>query len=131
MIAVTKIFTFDAGHRLMKHEGACKNLHGHTYKLEVTVTTNATGHDGKELDKNDMIVDFKDLKHSIKNVLEKFDHAMILNKEDGSTISHCINNRFKYVVLDGDPTAEKIVNELAKIIRKHLPSKITFQKNPK
>ena len=108
MITITKTFTFDAGHRLTKHKGPCKNLHGHTYKLEVTVgTTSDAGY--IDLDQNDMIIDFKDLKVATREVLEKFDHAMILNKLDVAVIKICEKYNWKFITLHGDPTAEKIV----------------------
>ena len=70
MISVTKVFTFDSAHNLRDYEGACKNLHGHTYKLEVTVSG--------ELDKIGMVCDFKDLSSLIKdNIISKLDHRYL------------------------------------------------------
>jgi len=70
-ISVTKIFTFDAAHRLNDYDGPCANIHGHTYKLEVTVGVH-------ELDYQDMVIDFSRLKEIVENVvLERFDHVFI------------------------------------------------------
>ena len=70
MISVTKVFTFDSAHNLRDYEGACKNLHGHTYKLEVTVSG--------ELDKIGMVCDFKELSTLIKdNIISKLDHKYL------------------------------------------------------
>lgn len=76
MLTVTKEFTFDAAHLLDGHEGLCKNLHGHTYKLLVTAKAVKGSED------RDMVCDFKDLK-TITNhlVLEPMDHAVMLNTE--------------------------------------------------
>lgn len=64
---ITKIFTFDSAHRLSWHKGKCSNLHGHTYKLEVTV-------EGL-LDENGIVIDFGDLKKIVKKeILDKYDH---------------------------------------------------------
>ncbi len=69
-ISVTKIFTFDSAHRLENYDGDCKNLHGHTYKLEVTVT-------GKP-DYRGMVVDFNDLKKITKEkIIDKLDHKYL------------------------------------------------------
>ncbi len=69
-IDVTKIFTFDSAHKLDYYEGDCKNLHGHTYKLEVTVK-------GKT-DYRGMVVDFNDLKRITKEkVIDKLDHKYL------------------------------------------------------
>ena len=75
MITVTKTIRFDAAHVLTNHQGLCKNLHGHTYRVDVSV---AQG-DG---DTRDMVIDFKDLKRIASEVVcERFDHAFIYNTE--------------------------------------------------
>ena len=71
MLTVTKSVKFDAAHVLTNHQGLCKNLHGHTYRVEVSVTQ-APG------DNADMVIDFKDLKKKCEEViLERYDHAFI------------------------------------------------------
>ena len=75
MITVTKTIRFDAAHILTNHQGLCKNLHGHTYRVDVSVTQC----DG---DTRDMVIDFKDLKRIASEVVcERFDHAFIYNTE--------------------------------------------------
>ena len=75
MITVTKTIRFDAAHILTNHQGLCKNLHGHTYRVDVSVTQG----DG---DTSDMVIDFKDLKSIASEVVcERFDHAFIYNTE--------------------------------------------------
>ena len=75
MLTVTKSIKFDAAHILTNHQGLCKNLHGHTYRVDVSV---AQG-DG---DTRDMVIDFKDLKRIASEVVcERFDHAFIYNTE--------------------------------------------------
>ncbi len=73
MLTVSKECHFDAAHVLPDHQGQCKNLHGHTYRLIVEV---AEGHNG-----NDMVIDFKDLKRIVGEViLSRFDHAFIYDQ---------------------------------------------------
>lgn len=76
MITVTKIFNFEASHKLPHYEGACHNLHGHSYKLEVTISGEI-----KESEKDPkcgMIMDFKDLKKIVNKVaVNKYDHAYL------------------------------------------------------
>lgn len=68
MTTVTKTVRFDAAHVLTNHAGLCKNLHGHTYRVDVS----ATG------DGEDMVVDFKELKRiATETICERFDHAFI------------------------------------------------------
>ena len=73
MITVTKTVKFDAAHILSDHAGLCKNLHGHTYRVDVSVAQEADG---------DMVVDFKELKRIAGEVIcDRFDHAFIYNAE--------------------------------------------------
>lgn len=92
MLTITKIYTFEACHHLPHYVGACHNLHGHSYKLEVTVTgvqeeSPAESHYG-------MIMDFKELKKIIEEVAGKYDHSNL-------------NDFFK------NPTAENMVEKIA------------------
>ena len=71
MLTVTKSIKFDAAHVLTNHQGLCKNLHGHTYRVEVSVVQPPESTE-------DMVIDFKDLKRLCEEViLARFDHAFI------------------------------------------------------
>ena len=71
MTTVTKTVKFDAAHVLTDHQGLCRNLHGHTYRVDVSVATEADG---------DMVIDFKELKGVLSEViLNRFDHSFIYN----------------------------------------------------
>ena len=73
MTTVTKTVKFDAAHVLTDHQGLCRNLHGHTYRVDVSVSTEADG---------DMVIDFKELKKVANEVIcDRFDHAFIYNTE--------------------------------------------------
>ena len=75
MITVAKTVRFDAAHVLTNHQGLCKNLHGHTYRVDVSVAQ-------AEDDGRDMVIDFKDLKTIANEVIcDRFDHAFIYNTE--------------------------------------------------
>ena len=72
---VTRTFTFDAAHRLSDYEGKCKNIHGHTYKVKITVSG--------ELNDLGMIMDFGKLKELYQELVEdRFDHHLILKRKD-------------------------------------------------
>ena len=76
MTAVTKTIRFDAAHVLTNHCGLCKNLHGHTYRVDITVASA----DSDESDSG-MVMDFKDIKRIAAEVIcDRFDHAFIYNK---------------------------------------------------
>lgn len=66
---VTKEFTFDSAHFLPKYHGKCEKLHGHTYKLHVTISAPVNPEDG-------LALDFGEIKKIVQDkVLEKLDHA--------------------------------------------------------
>jgi 6-pyruvoyltetrahydropterin/6-carboxytetrahydropterin synthase len=101
-----KEFTFDAAHRIMKHKGKCYNLHGHTYKLQVFLSS-------EDLNLDDMIIDFGDIKTVIKNYLDdNLDHATILNREDKELYDFVVRQDYQYTILDADPTAEYMAEYL-------------------
>ena len=73
MTTVTKTVRFDAAHVLTNHEGLCKNLHGHTYRVDVSVSCG----DGMP---GDMVMDFKELKRiANETICDRFDHAFMYN----------------------------------------------------
>jgi 6-pyruvoyltetrahydropterin/6-carboxytetrahydropterin synthase len=77
MLTVSKECRFDAAHVLTNHAGQCKNLHGHTYRVVVEVAESGDG--------GDMVIDFKDLKQVIGEViLSRFDHAFIFDEASPS-----------------------------------------------
>ena len=79
VVRITKQFTFEAGHALYGYDGKCKNIHGHSYKLSVTVIGTPINDDNNA--KFGMIIDFGDLKKIVKNeIVDKFDHSIIFNK---------------------------------------------------
>jgi 6-pyruvoyltetrahydropterin/6-carboxytetrahydropterin synthase len=102
MYSVTKIFRVPIGHRLSKHKGLCQNIHGHNFKIEVKVSCH-------HLDRNDMVIDFSDLKRIVNKILEEFDHSLMLNSND---VYPAV---FKTVYLQeegADPTAERLAQHL-------------------
>ncbi len=74
MLKITKSVRFDAAHVLTNHKGLCKNLHGHTYRVDICVRQ-------AENDRADMVMDFKDVKRICEEtVLSRFDHAFIYDE---------------------------------------------------
>jgi 6-pyruvoyltetrahydropterin/6-carboxytetrahydropterin synthase len=77
-VTVTKIFTFDSAHRLDDYIGKCANLHGHTYKLEVSIK-GRTDHRG-------IVVDFGDIKNIVnEQIIAKYDHRFLNDLMDFNT----------------------------------------------
>ena len=117
MITVTKTVKFDAAHVLTNHQGLCKNLHGHTYRVDVSVAQ-------AEDDDRDMVIDFKDLKTIANEVIcDRFDHAFIYNTESAGEkeIAAVVEkNGMRTVAIPFRSTAEN----LAKMFYNELKSRV-------
>jgi len=111
MYYLEREFKVPVGHRLSKHKGLCKNIHGHTIKIVVTLMS-------YRLNNNDMVIDFSDLKKMVEELfLKNFDHCLLLNSEDIIESNHCKKNNLKYICFDQlDPTAETISKYIYDII---------------
>ncbi len=70
MYQLTVRDSFAAAHRLCNHPAKCRNLHGHTWEVEVTVQ-------GAVLDQNGMLLDFGHLKSCLKRILDRVDHSYL------------------------------------------------------
>lgn len=124
-IRVTKSFDFESGHALFGYDGKCKNIHGHSYKLFVTVLGQPITDTSNV--KYGMVIDFKDLKKIVnKNIVDVFDHATVFNKntphkELGQTL---INEGHHVIMVDYQPTSELMLVDFAERIQKELPENI-------
>ncbi|EMY82669.1 6-carboxytetrahydropterin synthase QueD [Psychroflexus gondwanensis] len=124
-IRITKQFTFETAHALYGYDGKCRNIHGHSYKLDVTVI----GEPITDMDnvKCGMVIDFGDLKQIVKSqVVDKMDHAIILNKETPHIeLAQTLKSSGHDVILvDYQPTSENMVIDFAKSIQSRLDPKI-------
>jgi 6-pyruvoyltetrahydropterin/6-carboxytetrahydropterin synthase len=108
MITITRKMEFDAGHRIPDHSSQCRNLHGHRYVLEITLTGDVVDQDG--VSDNGMIMDFTDVKTLAKQYLvDLWDHAFIVYKNDHS-VKLFLDSLpgHKTVVIDRVPTVENL-----------------------
>jgi len=124
-IRITKQFGFETGHALYGYDGKCKNVHGHSYKLSVTVV--GTPILDRDNVKFGMVIDFTDLKKIVKEeVVDQFDHATVFN---GTTphlelANELINRGHHVIVVDYQPTSENMVIDFATRIKNRLPQSI-------
>lgn len=108
-VRVTKEFGFEMAHALWNYDGDCKNIHGHSYRLFVTMAGEPVP------DSNDpkfgMVIDFKDLKKMIKGpVVDFLDHSLVVYREAEGTSLTTIRKMYKKVhVFDFQPTCENLV----------------------
>lgn len=126
-IRITKQFSFETGHALYGYDGKCKNVHGHSYKLFVTVIgTPITDTDHVKLG---MVIDFGDLKKMVKKeIVDKFDHATVFNKNTPHVelASELESRGHEVILVDYQPTSENMVIDFAKKIVKNLPDHINL-----
>ena len=121
-IRVTKIFEFEAAHALDCHDGKCSNIHGHSYKLHVTVLGEPNHSKGNP--KDGMVIDFGDIKHIVKSmVVGPFDHALVLEK-DSPYLTDQLRNRQKLILYDIQPTAENMIIDMVDRILSKMPQDI-------
>lgn len=124
-IRITKQFSFETGHALYGYDGKCRNVHGHSYKLHVTVIGTPIS-DSTNV-KYGMVIDFSDLKKIVKDeIVDVFDHATVFNKNTPHIeLAKELEDRGHSVLLvDYQPTSEMMIIDFAEKIKKQLPSHI-------
>ncbi|MGB5983527.1 MAG: 6-carboxytetrahydropterin synthase [Nonlabens sp.] len=124
-IRITKEFTFETGHALYGYDGKCRNVHGHSYKLAVTVI--GTPITDTENVKLGMVIDFGDLKKIVKEeIVDPFDHATVFNKNTPHVeLAKELSGRGHEVILaEYQPTSEMMILDFADKIKKRLPENI-------
>jgi 6-pyruvoyltetrahydropterin/6-carboxytetrahydropterin synthase len=124
-IRITKQFDFETGHALYGYDGKCKNVHGHSYKLSVTVI--GTPINDTSNVKYGMVIDFGDLKKIVASeIVNKFDHATVFNKNTPHIeLANELEKRGHNVILvNYQPTSEMMLIDFAEKIKNRLPSNI-------
>lgn len=125
-IRVTKEFSFEMAHALWNYDGACRNIHGHSYRLFVTILGIP------ETDENQvkfgMVMDFKDLKSIVKKrVVDELDHSLVVyRKAEGESLDSVRKMYEKVIVFDFQPTCENLVAYIADTLIQELSEGITL-----
>lgn len=125
MIRITKIFTFETAHVLYNYDGKCKNMHGHSYKLFVTVK----GKPINNLDdpKNGMVVDFGDIKKIVNSeIIDVWDHAVLVNGDSPHRdLGQDLEGKgHKVIFCNYQPTCENMLYDIAEKIQNKLPKEV-------
>ncbi|HEX8577255.1 MAG TPA: 6-carboxytetrahydropterin synthase [Flavobacterium sp.] len=124
-IRITKQFSFETGHALYGYDGKCKNVHGHSYKLSVTVIGNPIT--DPEHVKLGMVIDFTDLKKIVKEeIVDVFDHATVFNKTTPhiELATELASRGHDVILVNYQPTSENMVIDFAQKIKARLPESI-------
>lgn len=123
-IRITKEFKFEMAHALMGYDGPCKHIHGHSYELWVTVIGVPDADENSP--KNGMVMDFGLLKNIVrKNIIEQFDHALVLNTETPHDAFANVHELFdKMILVNYQPTSENMLIDFARRIKDKLPAEV-------
>ncbi len=124
IIRVTKEFHFEMSHVLWNYDGPCRNVHGHSYRLFVTVIGTPVMDPANP--KNGMVMDFTVLKNIVKKeILTVFDHSVVMNRNYDCGKLEKLSSLFGNVVpVDYQPTCENLVSDFAIRISEQLPGEI-------
>ncbi len=125
-IRVTKRFHFEMAHALFQYDGLCRNIHGHSYNLEVTLIGEPKIEPGHP--KDGMVLDFGDLKKIVKtHIVDRFDHSLMVNSLfSDSQIELLKKTTNRIIVVNYQPTSENIVTDIAKILQQLMPAGVTL-----
>ena len=127
LIRITKEFRFETGHALYGYDGLCKNVHGHSYKLSVSLVGSPISDPDNV--KFGMLMDFGDLKKIITEIIvEPFDHATVLNiNSPHKELANDMEKRgHKIKRVQYQPTCEMMILDFAEKIKAELPKEISL-----
>lgn len=121
VIRVTREFTFEMAHALKNYDGPCRNVHGHSYKLYVTISGNPVN--DSDNPKNGMVIDFTVLKSIvIENIINLFDHSVTVCRDFEKDKLEMMAKTFgNIVIVDYQPTCENMVADFAERLKTKLP----------
>lgn len=120
-IRITKEFDFEAAHALDGYEGKCRDIHGHSYHLKITLIGEPRA--DKSQPECGMVVDFGEIKSIIReHVYEEFDHRLLLRNDSRFMGLEKENERIRYV--NYQPTCENMLIEIVGMVEKQLNSKV-------
>lgn len=124
VIRVTREFTFEMAHVLTNYDGPCRNVHGHSYRLFVTLS----GIPANDINnpKNGMVIDFTELKEIVlKKIINQFDHSVVVSKDFDREKKEMMARTFgNTVIVDYQPTCENLVADFAGRLKNELPEEI-------
>lgn len=106
---VAKKFRFESAHRLPWHDGLCKNLHGHSYRMTVALEG--------EPDERGFLVDFQVIKRVVKPLVEALDHSVLIAQNDELLLTLIQSTDWRYVMLPYDSTSENLCRYVAETLR--------------
>lgn len=121
IIRLTKEFSFEAAHALGGYDGPCREIHGHSYRLFVTIKGRPSCNENDP--KQGMVMDFGVLKKIVgEEIISRFDHALVLRTTADEELRKVLASQFDNLVeVDYQPTCENMLNDFARRIASRLP----------
>lgn len=124
-IRITKQFTFETAHALLNYDGLCRNIHGHSYTLFVTLCGEPEPDPGHS--DCGMVMDFGKLKQIVREaIVDPLDHALLLNKNASSEEISVLEKFNKLYLLPYQPTCENLLADIAARLGSRLPERVTL-----
>ncbi|GAB3819103.1 6-pyruvoyl trahydropterin synthase family protein [Pontibacter rugosus] len=125
-IRLTRLFTFEMAHALNGYDGACRHIHGHSYKLQVTII--GTPLADKASPKNGMVLDFSDLKQLVQEaILNQLDHALLLADDSSPELIALLEKlHHKLELVSYQPTCENMLLDFKARLQKILPASVSL-----
>ena len=123
-IRLSKEFRFEMAHALWNYDGLCKNIHGHSYILRVTVIGTPINDDNHV--KNGMVMDFGDLKRIVnEQIVDRLDHTVVLNEESPyQKVLELPQMGGRHVITPYQPTCENMLVDFAQRIKSNLSQNV-------
>jgi 6-pyruvoyltetrahydropterin/6-carboxytetrahydropterin synthase len=125
-IRLTKEFHFEMAHALWNYDGSCKSIHGHSYKLFITVIGSPVNNASDS--KNGMVADFSDIKKWIKEpILDELDHSLLISNDADSRGLSTISQMFdKLRIVNYQPTCENLLIDIVHKLKPLLPKNLNL-----
>ena len=126
IIRLTKEFSFEAAHALGGYDGPCREIHGHSYRLFVTIKGEPST--DPENPKQGMVMDFGVLKKIVnEEIISQLDHALVLRSTAEAKLRNILAEQFENMVeVDYQPTCENMLEDFARRILARLPEGVTL-----
>ncbi len=123
-VRITKIFSFEMAHALWNYDGPCRNIHGHSYRLEVTVRGVPAGEESGT--RNGMVMDFGDLKKIVReHIVDRYDHCVVVNEKAPHDFLDRVEQMFgKYELTPFQPTSENLLIHFVQVLKQVLPPEV-------
>ena len=127
MIHLTKEFSFESAHALWGYDGKCREIHGHSYRLFVTIKGEPIA--DEQSPKLGMVMDFGELKAIVaREITDRLDHSFVMRRtEQAEALAAAMGSQFTNVVLvDYQPTCENMLIDFAARLKAALPDGVTL-----